>query len=87
MYYPPAIREVAPSSSGVRDASEEAEAAGPRAVLAITSLEEPAKESEPFGAAETSEGQNPDATQKIVESTGDAWASHAEEPILLVEPL
>ena len=89
MYYPPAIKEVAPFSSEVRDASEEAEAeaASLGAVLAITSPEDPAKESEPFGAAETSEGQNPDATQKIVESTGDAWASHAEEPILLVEPL
>ena len=72
MYYPPAIREAAPSNSEVRDAPEEAEAAGPEAVLEITSLEEPAKESEPFGAAKTSEGQNLDAPQKTVESTGDA---------------
>ena len=87
MYYPPAIREAAPSNSEVKDASKEAEAAGPRAVLAITSPEEPAKESEPSSAAETSEGQNPDAPLKTVESTGDAQASHAEEPVLLVEPL
>ena len=58
---PPTIREAAPSNSKVRDAPEEAKAAGPGAVLAITSPEEPAKESEPSGAAETSEGQNPDA--------------------------
>ena len=87
MYYPPAIREAAPSSSEVRDALEEAETARPGAVLAITSLEEPAKESEPSDAAKISEGQNPDAPQKTVESTGDAQASHAEEPVLLVKPL
>ena len=87
MYYPPTIREAAPSSSEVRDAPEEAEAARPRAILAITSPEEPAKESEPSGAAKTSEGQNPDAPQKTVESTGDAQASHAEELVLLLEPL
>ena len=48
MYYPPAIKEVAPSSSKVRDALEEAEAAGPGVVMAITSPDDPAKESEPF---------------------------------------
>ena len=89
MYYPPAIKEVAPFSSEVRDASEEAEAeaASLGAVLAITSPEDPAKESEPSGAAKTSEGQNLDAPQKTVESTGDAPVSHANKPILLVEPL
>ena len=66
MYYPLAIREAAPSNSEVRDALEEAEAAGPGAVLAITSLEELAKESETSGVAETSEGQNPDAPQKTI---------------------
>ena len=61
MYYPPAIREDAPFSSEVRNASEEVEAAGLGAVLAIASSEEPAKESEPSDAAGTNEGQNPDA--------------------------
>ena len=61
VYYPPAIRKAAPSSSEVRDALEEAEAAGSGAVQEITSPKEPTKESEPSGAAETSEGQNPDA--------------------------
>ena len=87
MYYPLAIREDTSSSSEVRDVLEEVEAAGPGAVLAITSLEEPAKESEPSGAAEMSKGQNPDAPQKTVESTGDVQVSHAEVPILLVEAL
>ena len=54
--YPPTIRENAPSSSEVRDAPEEVEAAGPGAVLAITSSKELAKENELSGAAETSEG-------------------------------
>ena len=61
VYYPPAIREDAPFSSEVRDAPEEVEAAGPDAALAITSSKEPAKESDPSGAAEMNEGQNPDA--------------------------
>ena len=61
VYYPPAIRKDAPSSSEVRNAPEEVEAAGPGAVLAIASSEEPDKESEPSGAAGTNEGQNPDA--------------------------
>ena len=87
MYYPPTIREAAPSSFEVRDASEEAETAGPGIVLAITSPDEPAKESEPSSAAETSEGQNPDAPQKTVESIGDAQVSYAKEPVLLVKPL
>ena len=87
VYYPLAIREAAPSSSEVKDAPEEAEAAGPGAVLAITVPEEPARESEPFRVAEDSEGQNLDAPHKTVKSTSDAQASHAKEPALLVEPL
>ena len=70
MYYPPTIREDAPSSSEVKDTLEEVEAAGPEAALAITSSKEPAKESESFGAAETNEGQNLNTPQKTVGSTG-----------------
>ena len=87
VYYPPAIKEAAPSSSEVRDAPQEAKATSAGAVLAIIAPEELVKESEPSWAAETSEGQNLGAPQKTVESTGDAQASHAEEPTLLVEPL
>ena len=75
------------TSSEVRDAPEEAEVAGSRVVLAITSPEEPAKESEPFGVAETGEDQNPDAPQKTAESIGDALVSHAEGLVLFIEPL
>ena len=87
VYYPSAISEATLSSSKVRDSPEEAEAAGLGAVLAITAPEEPARESEPSRAAEMSEGLNPNAPQKTVESSGDAQAPHAEEPALLVEPL
>ena len=87
VYYPPAIREDATPSSKVRDALEEVEATGPGAALAITSSKEPAKESDPSGVVETNEGQNPVAPQETVGSTGDASVSHAEGPVLLVEPL
>ena len=56
MYYPSAIKEDVPSSSEARDAPEEVEVAGTGAVLARTSPEEPAKESEPLGAAGADKG-------------------------------
>ena len=56
VYYPPTIREAAPSSSEVRDAPEEAEAAGPGAVLAITVPEEPTLLIEPLKAIPLGEG-------------------------------
>ena len=87
VYYPPAIKEGAPSSSKVRDAPEEVKAAGPRAALVMTSSKEPDKESEPSGTAKTNEGQNPDTPQEIVGSIGDAPVSHVVGPVLLVEPL
>ena len=61
VYYPPAIREAAPSSFEVRDAPEEAKATGPGVILAITVLKEPTRESEPSRVVETSKGLNPDA--------------------------
>ena len=61
VYYPLAIREDAPSHSEVRDALEEVEATGLGVVLAVASPKKPAKETEPSGEVETSEGQNPNA--------------------------
>ena len=61
VHYPPTIREAAPSNSKVREAPEEAKAAGLGAILAITVPEETARESEPSRVAETSEGLNPNA--------------------------
>ena len=55
--------------------------------MAITSSKEPAKESDPFRAVKMNEGQNPDAPQETIGSTGDAPVSNAEGPVLLIEPL
>ena len=46
-----------------------------------------AKESDLSRAAETNEGQNLDAPQETIGSTGDAPVSLAEGPVLQVEPL
>ena len=87
MYYPPAIRENASSSSKAKDASGQTEDVGPNAALAITSSKEPAEERGPSGATKTDEGQNPDAPQETIRSIGDAPVSLAEGPVLLIEPL
>ena len=87
VYYLPTIQEATPSSSEAKDAPEEAEAAGPKATLAITALDKPARESELSGATETNEGPNPEAPQKTAESTADAQAPHAKESALSVQPL
>ena len=86
MFYPPAIREDATPSSEVRDALEEVEVASPSAALVITSPEVPAKESGPFGAAGTDEGQNPDTAKETVGSVGDNPISYIEGPVILVGP-
>ena len=51
VYYPSAIRETALSSSEVGGVPEEAEGSGTVVTTATTALDEPAKESEAFGAA------------------------------------
>ena len=61
VYYLPAIRETAPSSSEARDVPKEAKAVGLKVDVATTAPDELAKESEPFRAAETNEGLNPGA--------------------------
>ena len=75
VYYPFIIKEDALSNSEARDVPEEIEAADPDAALAITSSKEPAKESDPSGAAETDEGQNPDAALAITSSKEPAKES------------
>ena len=57
------------------------------AAAVSTAPDEPAKESEPSGAAKTSEGLSLEAPPRAAESTAEARALHAEEPALLVEPL
>ena len=87
VYYPPAIRETAPSSSEAGGIFKEAEAVGTMVAAATTALDEPAKESEPSGATETGEGLSLEAPPRAVESMAEAQAHHAEEPTFLVEPL
>ena len=87
VYYPPAIRETAPSSFEAGGVPEEVEAAGTVAAAISTAPNEPTKESEPFRAAETGEGLSLETTLKAAESTTEAQTPHAEEPTLLVEPL
>ncbi|XP_030939727.1 uncharacterized protein LOC115964585 [Quercus lobata] len=87
VYYPLAIRETAPANSEAKVAPEETETTQPEAALAITALDEPAKESELPRATKTNEGSNPKAPQKIAESTVNAQAFHVEEPALSVQPL
>ena len=87
VYYPPAIRETAPSSSEAGGISEEAEAAGTVVVAATTAPDKPAKESEPSGATETGEGLSLEAPPRAVESMAEAQAPYAEEPTFLVKPL
>ena len=86
MFYSPAIREDATPSSEVRDAPEEVEVASPSAALVITSPEMPAKESGPFGAARTDEGQNPNTPKETVGPVGDNPVSYIEGPVILVGP-
>ena len=56
-------------------------------VAATIAPYELAKESEPSGAAETSEGLSLEAPLRAVESTVEAQAPYAMELALLVEPL
>ena len=84
VYYPPAIRETAPTSSEAKVAPDEAKTASLEATLAITASNEPAEEGEVPGATETHENLNPEAPQKTTESTADAQAPRVEEPGLSV---
>ena len=56
-------------------------------VAATIAPYELAKESEPSGVAETSEGLSLEAPLRAVESTIEAQAPYAKELALLVEPL
>ena len=55
--------------------------------MTTTAPDEPAKESEPSGVAETSESLNLEAPQKAAKSTVEAQTTHVKEPAFHVEPL
>ena len=87
VYYPPAIREIAPASFVAESAPEEAEIAWPEAALAVSTPDEPDEGGKLPRATETHGSLNPEAPQEAVESTVGAQASHAKKPALLVQPL
>ena len=72
VYYPPAIKETAPTNSEAGGVPKEVEAAGTMVTAVSTAPDEPAKESEPSGAVETGEGLSLEAPPRAAESTIEA---------------
>ena len=87
VYYPPAIRETASTSSEAVSAPQEAEAAQPEAAQFVLTPDELTKGGEFHGATETPGGLNPEVPQEAAKSTISAQVSDAKEPALLVQPL
>ena len=78
VYYPPAIREAAPSSSEAEVVSEEVGATPSEDILAATTCEESTKEADPSGVIEIDKGSNKKAPQEAA-NPSDAQAPLAEE--------
>ena len=87
VYYPPAIRETASTSSEVVSAPQETEAAQPGAAQIVLTPNESTKGGELHGVTKTSGGLNPEIPQEAAKSTVSAQIFDAEEPALLVQPL
>ena len=87
VYYPPAIRETAPTNFETVSAPEEAEAAQPEVALVVSTPNEPAERGELPGVIETHGSLNPEVPQEAAGSIVSAKDSHAEEPPFLVQPL
>ena len=84
VYYPLAIRKIAPVNSKTVSALEEAEVARPEAALAVSTLNEPAEGGKLPGVTETRGSSNPEAPQEAARSIVSAQDSHTKEPPLLV---
>ena len=65
VFYPPAIREDATSSSEVRDALEGIEVASPSVAMKTISPQVPAEGSDPSGMAGADESRDPDLPKEI----------------------
>ena len=87
VYYPPAIRETASTSSEAVSAPQEAEAAQPEVPQSVLTPDEPTKGGEFHGATKKPGGLNPEVPQKAAKSIVSVQVSDAEEPALLVRPL
>ena len=78
VFYPPAIREDATSSSEVRDALEGIEVASPSAATKTISPQVPAEGSDPSGMAGADESRDPDAPKEIAGPVSDDPVPFAE---------
>jgi len=87
VYYPPAIRETASTSSETVSAPKETEAAQPETVQLILTPDESTKGGELHEATETVGGLNPEMLQGAAKSIVSAQISDVEKPALLVQPL
>ena len=84
VFYPSAIRETAPINSEIVSAPEKAEVARPKAALAVSAPNEPAKEGELLGAMGTRGSSNPEVPQEAAGSIVSAQDSHTEGSPFLV---
>ena len=87
VFYPPAIRETASTSSEAMSAPQEAEAVESEAAQIIVTPGEWTEGGEPHDATEAPGGLNPEMPQETAESTVNAQISGTEEPAIFVQPL
>ena len=87
VFYPPAIRETASTSSEAMSASQEAEAAQLEATQIIVTPGESTKGGEPHDVTEAPGGLNPEMPKEDAEPAVSAQISGAEEPAIFVQPL
>nr|XP_023906855.1 fibrous sheath CABYR-binding protein-like [Quercus suber] len=80
------VLEAAPSSSKAEVVPEEVGTTPNKATLAFATSDEPTKEPEPAGVAETDKGPNEEAPQDATKSSSSAQAPNAEEAPLQVDP-
>ena len=85
VFYPPAIRETAFTSSEAMSAPQEA--AQLEAAQIVVTPGESTKGGEPHAAIEVPGGLNPETPQELAPSTVSAQISCAEKPAIFVQPL
>ena len=87
VFYPPAIREIASTSSEAMSAPQEAEAAQSEAAQIIVTPSESTEGGEFHAAKEAPRGLNLEMPQEVAPSTVNAQISCAEKPTIFVQPL
>ena len=86
VFYPPAIREIASTSSEAMSAPQEAEAAQSEAAQIIVTPSESTEGGEFHAAKEAPRGLNLEMPQEVAPSTVSAQIYCAEKPTILVQP-